>query len=48
MGFSENEGNIVKFHFYLSNCMHLIVKDCQQGSFYCFVIKLINQLIVRF
>ena len=34
--FYKNKGDIVKFHFDLSNCLHLIMEDYQQGSFYCF------------
>ena len=28
--FYKNKGDIVKFHFDLSNCMHLIMEDYQQ------------------
>ena len=38
--FYKNKGDIVKFHFDLSNCMHLIMEDYQQGSFYCFCNKI--------
>ena len=40
IGFYKNKGDIVKFHFDLSNCMHLIIEDYQQGSFYCFCNKI--------
>ena len=38
--FYKNKGDIVKFHFDLSNCLHLIMEDYQQGLFYFFVTKL--------
>ena len=36
----KNKGDIVKFHFDLSNCLYLIMEDYQQGSFYCFCDKI--------
>ena len=30
----------MKFHFDLSNCMHLIMGDYQEGSIYCFCNKI--------
>ena len=38
--FYKNKGDIVKFHFDLLNCLHLIMEDYQQGSFYCFCDKI--------
>ena len=38
--FYKNDGNIVKFHFDLSNCLYLIVENYQQGSFNCFCDKI--------
>ena len=40
--FYKNKGDIVKFHFDLSNCFYLIMEDYQQGSgsFYCFFDKI--------
>ena len=37
--FCKNKGDIVKFNFDLSNCLHLIMEGYQQGSFYCFCDK---------
>ena len=33
--FYNNKGDIIKFHFDLSNCMQLIMDDYQQGLIYC-------------
>ena len=33
--FCKNKGDIIKFHFDLSNCMHLIMDDYQQQSICC-------------
>ena len=33
--FYKNKGDIAKFHFDLTNCLYVIMEDCQQGSFYC-------------
>ena len=33
--FYKNKGDIIKFHFDLSNCMHLIMDDYQQQSICC-------------
>ena len=30
--FYKNKGDTVKFHFDLSNCLHLIIEDYQHGS----------------
>ena len=38
--FYKNKGHIVKIHFDLSNCLHLVMEDYQQGSFYCFCCKI--------
>ena len=38
--FYKKKGDIVKFHFDLSNCLNLIIEDYQQGSIYFFVTKL--------
>ena len=38
--FCKNKGDIVKFNFDLSNCLHLIMEGYQQGSFYCFCDKI--------
>ena len=38
--FYKNKGDIVKFHFDLSNCLHLIMEDYQQGLFYFFCYKI--------
>ena len=43
--FDKNKGDIVKLHFDLSNCMHLIMEDYQQGSFYCFCNKIKNKCL---
>ena len=44
--FDKNKGDIVKLHFDLSNCMHLIMEDYQQGSFYCFCNKIKNKCLL--
>ena len=38
--FYKKKGDIVKFHFDLSNCLNLIIEDYQQGSIYCFCDKI--------
>ena len=38
--FCKNKGDIVKFNFDLSNCLHLIMEGYQQGSFYYFCDKI--------
>ena len=38
--FYKKKGDIVKFHFDLSNCLDLIIEDYQQGSIYCFCDKI--------
>ena len=38
--FYKNKGDIVTFHFYLSNYLHLIMEDYQQGSIYCLCDKI--------
>ena len=37
--FYKNKGDIIKLHLDLSNCMHLIMGDYQQGSICCFCDK---------
>ena len=38
--FCKNKGDIVKFHFDLSNCMHLIMDNYQRWSTCCFCDKI--------
>ena len=38
--FYKSKGDIVKFHFNLSNHLHLIIVGYQQGSIYCFCDKI--------
>ena len=38
--FYKNKEHIVKIHFDLSNCLHLVMEDYQQGSFYFFCCKI--------
>ena len=37
---NKNKGDIVKFHFDLSNYLHRLMEDCQQESIYCFCDKI--------
>ena len=44
--FYKNKGDTVKVHFDLSNCLHLITEDYQQGSIYCFCYKIKKKCLI--